>query len=88
MIIIENRIGSGSSYIHAKHARSKSARAAIGFRLPPALRIRALPFKQWVWGSNPQRVTKNPECTGIRDFTYSLFIFHYYFTGAFGIFGK
>ena len=61
MIIIENRIGSGSSYIHAKHARSKSARAATGFRLPPALRIRALPFKQWVRGSNPRRVTKRPD---------------------------
>ena len=58
-IIIENRIGSGSSYIHAKHARSKSARAATGFWLPPALRIRALPFKQWVWSSNLQRVTKS-----------------------------
>ena len=61
MIIIENRIGSGSSYIHAKHARSKSARAATGFWLPPALRIRALPFKQWVRGSNPRRVTKRPD---------------------------
>ena len=31
-----------------------------------------MPFKQWVWGSNPQRVTKNPECTGVRDFFFFL----------------
>ena len=40
-----------------RHAELKSARATMGFRFPKVLRIRTLPFKQWVWSSSLQRVT-------------------------------
>ena len=55
---------------------------------PLAQLAEQLPFKQWVRGSNPRRVTKNPECASVRDFTYSLFTIHYYLICAFGIFGS
>ena len=35
---------------------------------PLAQQAEQLPFKQWVRGSNPRRVTKNPECASVRDF--------------------
>ena len=44
-----------------RHAELKSARATTGFRFPKVLRIRTLPFKQWVWSSNLQRVTKKAD---------------------------
>ena len=44
-----------------RHAELKSARATMGFRFPKVLRIRTLPFKQWVWSSSLQRVTKKAD---------------------------
>ena len=57
----KSRIGSRSNDIRITHTKSKIARATTVFRLHPALRIRALPFKQWVWSSNLQRVTKKAD---------------------------
>ena len=53
---------------------------------PLAQQAEQLPFKQWVRGSNPRRVTKNPECASVRDFY--LLPLHSSLICAFGIFGK
>ncbi len=41
---------------------------AIPANDPLAQSAEHLPFKQGVWSSNLQRVTKNPECESIQDF--------------------
>lgn len=39
---------------------------------PLAQLAEQLPFKQWVRGSNPRRLTKGPECFCIRGFFYGI----------------